>query len=146
MKKRTHHSAARPTYAKTVLPGQRQTKQRELVYDIIKAAKGPLTVPEIHAQALQSMQRTGIATVYRTVKLLLDSHLIQAVIMPSGETRYESADLGHHHHFQCRTCGEVFDIHHCPKGLAPETELPGGFILQGHEITMYGLCPQCRTP
>ena len=103
-------------------------------------------MPEIHQLALQDMPRTGIATIYRTVKLLLDAGRIQSVIMPSGETRFESATLGHHHHFQCNTCGEVFDVDHCPMELQADAELPGGFVLQGHEITMYGLCPHCRKP
>ncbi len=126
------------------LPGQRQTKQRALVYEVIRESKGPLTVPEIHVQVRQTMPRTGIATIYRTVKLLHSSKWIQAVTMPDGETRYESADLGHHHHFQCKICGEVLDIDHCPMSLAPGAELPGGYILHEHEITMYGICPRCR--
>ncbi len=126
------------------LPGQRQTKQRILVYEVIRRAEGPLTVPEIHALVLRQMPKTGIATVYRTVKLLSDSEWIKAVIMPSGETRYESADLAHHHHFQCKTCGQVFDIDHCPMSMPKGSELPGGFVLHEHEITMYGVCPRCK--
>lgn len=99
---------------------------------------------EIHALVKQHMPRTGIATIYRTVKLLLDHKLIKAVTLPTGETRYENSDLGHHHHFQCRRCDKVFDIDHCPVTLPPGAELPGGYVLIDHEITMYGLCPKCR--
>lgn len=127
-----------------VLPGQRQTRQRARVYEAIQRARGPLTVPEIHAHVCKSMPHTGIATVYRTVKLLLESEWIKPVTLPSGETRYESADLKHHHHFQCETCGEVFDIDHCPFKMKAGTELPGGYILKAHEITLYGTCPHCR--
>lgn len=127
----------------TNLPGQRQTRQRALVFDVIKAAPGPLTVQEIHEEVGKVMPRTGIATIYRTVKLLHESRWIQDVTLPSGETRYESAELGHHHHFQCEKCGRVFDIDHCPSGLKSGTELPGGFLLHTHEITMFGLCPKC---
>jgi Fur family ferric uptake transcriptional regulator len=125
------------------LPGQRQTRQRALVFDVIKAAPGPLTVPEIHIEVCKAMPRTGIATIYRTVKLLHESDWIKAVTLPSGETRYENAELGHHHHFQCEKCHRVFDIDHCPSGLKSGTALPGGYLLHTHEITMFGLCPQC---
>jgi Fur family transcriptional regulator, ferric uptake regulator len=125
------------------LPGQRQTRQRSLVYEVINAASGPMTVHEIHAAVQQEMPRTGIATIYRAVKLLHDADMIQVVTLPSGETRYESAALGHHHHFQCERCGRVLDIDHCPTGLKRGTKLPGGYILHRHEITMFGLCPKC---
>lgn len=133
-----------PCRAQPLLPGQRQTRQRALVYEVISRARGPLTVPEIHAAVLGAMPQTGIATIYRTVKLLLEAEWIKTVTLPSGETRYESAQLKHHHHFQCRACGQVFDINHCPVRLPQGAELPGGFILQDHEITLYGTCPHCR--
>jgi Fur family transcriptional regulator, ferric uptake regulator len=126
------------------LPGKRQTRQRLLVNEVVQASDGPLTVPEIHQQVCRRMPRTGIATVYRAVKLLLEKGWIQAVTLPTGDTRYESAELGHHHHFQCTECHRVFDIDHCPFRLPKGTELPGGFILRDHEMTLYGECPACR--
>ena len=132
------------TESKEKLPGQRQTRQRTEVFAVIQQAPGPLTVPEIHEHVQRSMPHTGIATIYRTVKLLLEANLIQSVTLPTGETRYESAALGHHHHFQCKQCGQVVDIDHCPVHIAGDTELPGGYLLEDHEITMYGRCPKCR--
>jgi len=130
--------------AKQVLPGQRQTQQRAAVFDVIRESDGPLTVNEIHERVVKRVSRTGIATIYRTVKLLLEARLIRPVILPSGETRYESSSLGHHHHFQCTDCGKVFDINHCPVKLPSGSVIPGGFIVKEHEITMSGTCPRCR--
>jgi Fur family ferric uptake transcriptional regulator len=129
---------ARPT-----VPGQRHTRQRTVIFDIICSAKGPLTVPEIHVKAKRSIPRTGVATVYRAIKLLIDAGLIQQVVLSSGDARYESSALGHHHHFQCRACGEVTDIDHCPFHMKPNSTLPGGYLVQSHEVTLYGLCPKC---
>ncbi len=126
------------------MPGQRQTKQRALVFKAIAESKGPLTIDEIHTRVLESLPRTGIATIYRSVKLLLEAEWIRSVTLPTGETRYESAALGHHHHFQCKRCNRVLDVDHCPLRLSKGTELPGGYILHEHEITMYGVCPDCR--
>jgi len=67
-----------------------------------------MTVDEIHAAAQDAAPGVGIATIYRTVKLLLDAREIQSVILPDGQLRYEAADLDHHHHFRCRVCGGVF--------------------------------------
>lgn len=122
--------------------GQRQTRQRDTILQVLAAANGPLSVPEIFALG-QKVLPLGIATVYRTINLLLAAKEIQSVILPSGETRYESSDLGHHDHFQCRKCGHVFDLSVCPLHLDNGTIIPGGFIVEDHEMTLYGLCAKC---
>ena len=126
--------------------GQRNTPQRDAILSVIQSANGPLSVPEIHTLSQQTLPRLGIATIYRTLKLLLESEQIQSVILPSGEMRYERAGLGHHDHFQCRSCSGVFDLQVCPLDLEHGTTLPGGFIVESHEMTLYGLCANCSTP
>lgn len=129
------------------LPGQRQTRQRSTIYEVIRTAAGPLTVPEIHQRAQREVGGIGIATVYRTINLLQDEGLVQAVILPSGETRYELANLGHHHHFSCRSCEEVFDLPACPVEIPRNDVVEGGFVVESHELTLYGVCPACvETP
>lgn len=127
---------------KTTSLGQRQTRQRDAILQVLAGAKGPLSVQEIFTQSKKKIP-LGIATVYRAINLLLEAHEIQSVILPSGETRYESADLGHHDHFQCRNCEQVFDLSVCPLHLASGTIIPGGFVVEDHEMTLYGLCPDC---
>ena len=123
--------------------GQRKTQQREAILQVIAEAPGPLSVPEIHEKATEKLESLGIATVYRTLKLLQENEQIQIVILPSGESRFESADHGHHEHFQCRTCTRVFDVHACSLPKTRGATLPGGFIIEDHEITFYGTCPDC---
>jgi Fur family ferric uptake transcriptional regulator len=50
--------------------GQRQTRQREAILRCIEQAEGPLPIPEIYDRARKSLAVLGIATVYRTLKLL----------------------------------------------------------------------------
>lgn len=83
--------------------GQRRTPQRETIFRVIRDAAGPLTIQEILEGAQQTLPGMGIATVYRTLNLLQVAGRIEVVILPSGESRYESSNLGHHHHFQCRS-------------------------------------------
>lgn len=125
--------------------GQRQTRQRDAILRVISEASGPLSVPEIHQRAAEMHIGLGIATIYRTLKLLQENAQIQAVILPSGESRFEPARLGHHEHFQCRKCRQVFDIHACPLNLPRNTTLEGGFVVEDHELTLYGTCPLCVT-
>ncbi|MCC6580130.1 MAG: transcriptional repressor [Phycisphaeraceae bacterium] len=123
--------------------GQRRTSQRKALQEVIHDAHGPLTVEELHQRAQGRMPSLGIATVYRTVKLLLDAGEIRSVTLTDGQVRYEAANLGHHHHFRCRKCKAVFDLPGCSMPIPDGTVLPGGFVVEGHEVTMLGLCPTC---
>lgn len=124
--------------------GARRTTQRDAIARVIVKSKGPLTIDQIFQRARRSSGQLGIATVYRTVRLLLDAGDIHAVVLPDGQTRYEAADLGHHHHFRCRRCDLIFDLDVCPVSIPRGTMLPGGFHVEDHELTLYGLCPQCH--
>jgi Fur family ferric uptake transcriptional regulator len=122
--------------------GQRHTRQRDVIVAVIREATGPLTVNEILNRAQERVPGLGVATVYRTLKLLQEGGKITTVILPSGETRYESTGLGHHHHFHCRVCDEVYDLEDCPVQI-PTRELSNGFQVESHELTLYGICSSC---
>jgi Fur family ferric uptake transcriptional regulator len=122
--------------------GQRHTRQRDVIVAVIREATGPLTVNEILNRAQERVPGLGVATVYRTLKLLQEGGKITTVILPSGETRYESTGLGHHHHFHCRVCDEVYDLEDCPVQI-PTRELSNGFQVESHELTLYGICSTC---
>jgi Fur family transcriptional regulator, ferric uptake regulator len=135
----TRNSSSGPAF------GQRQTRQRDRIYQVIREAQGPLTVQEILERAQRTVPGLGIATVYRTLNLLQDARQIRTVILPSGETRYELSGLGHHHHFQCRVCDEVYDLETCPVSIPDGNAIGEGFVVETHELTLYGVCPECST-
>ena len=129
--------------------GQRHTRQRDAILQAISEAKGPVSIQQILERAQTALGSLGIATVYRTLNLLLESQRIKTVILPDGQTCYERSGLGHHDHFQCRGCKNVYDLEVCPLHLASGTIIPGGFVVEDHEMTLYGLCPACagaKTP
>ena len=70
---------------------------------------------------------------------------VVTVHLPNESTRYERAGRGHHHHFRCERCGQVFELRAtCPVAVLEGVTLPGGFEVRGHALTLYGLCPECR--
>ncbi|HEX2187475.1 MAG TPA: transcriptional repressor [Longimicrobiaceae bacterium] len=123
--------------------GQRNTRQRDAIAEVIGAAAGPLTAPEIAERAQREIPGLGMATVYRTLKLLQEAGRVRTVILPSGETRYESEGLGHHHHFHCRVCDGVYDLESCHVVMPPGARTEEGFVVEDHELTLYGVCPSC---
>ena len=120
----------------------RSTRQRDVITRIMQAAQGPLAVADVLDRARSDLPGLGIATVYRTLKLLTEQGRIHPVTL-DGETRYEASGKGHHHHFACTRCQRVFTLHTCPVALPSGTVYPGGFIVEAHEVTLYGQCPQC---
>ena len=105
----------------------RQTCQGRAIIEAIRNAPGPLRPLEVLELASRQVPTLGIATVYRQLKTLQESGEVRAVELGSNDVRYEPNDRGHHHHFLCRECGEAFDVHGCPGGIAKLA--PPGFDL-----------------
>lgn len=99
---------------------------------------------EILAEAKSRVNGIGMATVYRTLKLLADAGVVQAVEIPGEAPRYELAGKGHHHHFYCKACGKVFEVDGCPGDFSELT--PRGFKLDEHELVLFGRCAVCAEP
>ncbi|MGB6517296.1 MAG: transcriptional repressor [Candidatus Cybelea sp.] len=119
----------------------RRTKQREALQDVLERSERPLSVGELLDAASKRVDGLGVATVYRAVGTLLDSGWIEAVDIPGEPTRYERADKGHHHHFQCQRCDRVFDVAGCLENLRKLA--PPKFRVSDHVVTLYGLCAGC---
>lgn len=121
---------------------ERSTRQRHAIRATLAAAQRPLLPQELLASAQAQVPGLGIATVYRSLKALLDEGEVRLVALPGENPRYETVGQGHHHHFQCRQCSRVFDVHACPGDLSRLA--PAGFTVDDHELTLYGRCRECQ--
>lgn len=119
----------------------RKTRQRDAIRSVFKRTERPLGPQEVLQEAQEDVPGLGIATVYRTIKSLVEEGLITPIDVPGQQTCYESAELEHHHHFHCRECGRVYDIDGCLPGISQMC--PPGFRAEDHEIFFYGRCPEC---
>ncbi len=123
---------------------ERTTRQRAAIRQAIAQAARPLLPQEVLFAAQSDVAGLGLATVYRTLKALVDDAQLQVVELPGENPRYELAGHGHHdhhHHFQCQLCARVFDVHACPGDLRHLA--PAGFQVLDHDITLYGHCSDC---
>lgn len=118
----------------------RETRRRTAIRTALESAGRPLSPQEILKKAQRSVPSLGIATVYRSVNLLVEQGWAKVVALPNGPARYEPSDKGHHHHFVCTVCERVWDVG-CPGGVIPLT--PSGFELEAHELLLYGRCRPC---
>lgn len=123
------------------MPPTRNTKQRTLIREVFGASGRPLAALDVAKIAQKSMANLGVATVYRSINLLVEEGWLVPVEIPAQPTRYEIAGLRHHHHFYCRKCKKVYDVEGCPSEFDDLT--PTGFELEAHEIILYGRCVAC---
>ena len=119
----------------------RSTRQKRAIGAVLRNHRNPLTAMEIQELALKEVPSIGIATVYRSLKSLASDGQVVSVEIPGEPPRYERADKGHHHHFLCRTCGEVFELERCLEGI--KKMAPPKFRVEDHEIILYGACKDC---
>ena len=120
----------------------RNTRQRRAIADVFSRIDRPLRPEEVLESARESVPSMGIATVYRNLARLLQSGEIVGVNLPDVGTLYERAGKAHHHHFYCRQCGRLFDFPGCP--VSDDHLVPPGFLVDGHELFLYGTCEDCR--
>ncbi len=119
---------------------ERRTRQRAAIRDAIEQAGVPVSPREILELAARRAEGLGLATVYRTLKLLVEGGEVAPVDVPGESPRYE-IPKGHHHHFHCKGCGRVFELEGCCGHFSELT--PRGFRLDGHELMLFGLCGGC---
>src|SRR5262245_31915246 len=89
--------------------GHRITGSRRRVLDAILAQPAHFTVDDV----MRSAPRVGRATVFRTIKLLVDLNLLCRVLLEDATLHYRLSTRGHHHHLVCIECGRVEDFTNC---------------------------------
>ena len=132
--------------------GLKVTKQRLIVLETLgEHPDKHLTAEEIYELVKKSYPEIGLATIYRTVQVLLELQLIDRVNFDDGFERYELANLSedgaqkhHHHHRICKMCGRVFEFEEdMLESLELRIEQSTGFIVTDHEVKLYGYCNEC---
>jgi Fur family ferric uptake transcriptional regulator len=111
------------------------------IRESFEEARRPLSPEEALNGAQQRHPTLGIATLYRNIQTLVQEGWLQPVEVPGSSTRYEVAGKEHHHHFQCKGCGKLYDLEGCIARDKPK--LPKGFRASGHELFVYGTCAAC---
>lgn len=124
--------------------GWRITPQRRAVAEALSGPDLHLTAEEILARARRIIPEISRATVYNTLRELVEMGELDEVQISPGPSQYDPNALLHHHHLVCSTCGRIYDIH--PRGiehvrLGPEEE--SGVEVERVEIIIHGRCASC---
>ncbi len=117
--------------------GVKPTAQRMVIAAYLAETHCHPTAEDIRkAVASQLPVAMSRATVYNTLKTLVEAGVIREVVTEAGRTRYD-ANMTRHHHFVDIRTGAVSDI---PWQAVPKLpyRLAGKYKVKSYEITLFG--------
>lgn len=126
--------------------GLRSTAQRRLITELFFRANGHLSIDDLLARVRRKDPRVGYATVYRTLKLLVECELAAERHFGDGRTRFEIRDEAEHHdHLICLSCGRIVEFEDERIELMQEQVAERhGFSVSSHKHELYGVCAECQ--
>lgn len=128
--------------------GLRMTRARELIFREILSAPGiHPNADEIRRRLRAKNKAVGLATIYRTLNLLVRSGLVTAVDLGEGHSHFEpEASETAHGHLICLSCGRVREF--TQSGIQEAVRKIGemeGYRLDKFSLQVFGFCRECET-
>ena len=123
----------------------RWTPQRKLILEVFLQQKGHIPIEDLHEKIQDQDTTIGIATLYRTMKLLVDSGLADIHTFNDKTTYERLYQVKHHDHLICKACGRTVEFEH---PLIEKNQLEvcdrHGFTLKSHKMELFGICNECK--
>ena len=124
--------------------GLRLTRQRLIITETFFKLGGHTTVDDLYQRLQKTQSGIGYATVYRTLKLLVECGVAESMQFGEDSTRYEPAS-DHHDHLICTACGAIVEFENeTIEKIQDEIAELHGYSLTHHNMELYGTCPSCR--
>ena len=122
----------------------RQTRQREVILEIVRSTMDHPTAEWVHKQARRHLPRLSLATVYRNLKELAAEGLIRELHSGGQSARFDG-NTGRHYHIRCVACGRIGDL---PLSVDDRLEEAAAravnYQIVGHQVEVLGVCPACQ--
>jgi len=123
----------------------RRTKTKQLITHIFETTHAPLSLQEVWRYAKLSLPKTAYSTVFRVVLGLEQAGRVKRVDWRERGSRYEWANLSHHHHIFCQICRRVSDLEYTDLNYDEEyIRRKTGYLTKHHSIELEGICPDCQ--
>ncbi|MBE6065846.1 Fur family transcriptional regulator [Clostridium cochlearium] len=120
------------------------TPQRIAVYKYLKSTDEHPSAETIYKSLQPEYPTMSLATVYKTLKTLVEVDLIQEINVGEGNFRYDGK-TNPHPHIQCLNCGKVDDIkdinfENLNEKVKPYTD----YEVLNNQVYFYGICSCCK--
>ena len=123
-----------------IAKGMRMTGQRRVIAKVLEEASDHPDVEELYNRASQIDNNISIATVYRTVKLLEETGVIERHEFRDGRARYEIVPEDHHDHLIDLKSGHVIEFASAEiEALQEKIAREHGYKLVDHRLELYGV-------
>ena len=121
------------------------TPKREAVLAAVQAADTHPCADDVLRLVQSEVPGIGVATVYRTLDLLVrHGQLLQLRLPDEAVTRYD-ANTDPHQHVICDECSAVFDIDLAlPDRLVADATARSGVQITQYDLRLRGTCATCR--
>ena len=113
--------------------GIKPTRQRLDIARVLFARHQHLSADQVMAMVNRDGGELSKATIYNTLKLFVEKHLVREVIVDPEKVFYDS-NTTHHHHFFDIESGEIIDIDGTDVSVIGLPPLPPGKITQGVDV------------
>jgi Fe2+ or Zn2+ uptake regulation protein len=134
--------------------GQRNSTPRRIMIEELTqlaASREGFTANELWQRLRKSDESIGRATIFRAMRQLVEKLVLDCIDFSDGTRLYRVCggrilDSGqHHHHLACNICHRIIDFHFClPKDELDRIGENENFLIEGHSLTIYGVCQNCR--
>lgn len=127
--------------------GFRVTNQRKIILEAVASQVGWHVHPkDVYSYVQERDKSIGLATVYRTLKMLEDMDLLNKIYMMGIQDEHEKEDNNqHHYHIICLKCGSIIDINDATLDqVRSHVKREYGFETTQIKMSVYGLCEDCR--
>jgi Fur family transcriptional regulator, ferric uptake regulator len=144
--RRTLEDVKRPLRAFVKAKGLHESKIRDLIVETFLSSQEHLGLDQLLERVRAKNPGVGMATVYRTMRLLEEAGLVQTRNFNSGPTLYEMV-LGrpHHDHLICTRCGTIVEFENDRiEALQDKVARQHGFQVTSHKMELYGFCDACQ--
>ena len=120
------------------------TPQRLAVYQYLKSTSEHPSAETIYKALQPNYPTMSLATVYKTLKTLVEIGLVQELNVGEGNFRYDGT-ITPHCHIQCIECGKVEDIENLDLNfLNNEASKVTNFEILSNKVYFYGICSTCK--
>lgn len=119
----------------------RYSKQREIIYNIVKSRCDHPTADMIYASAREVEPSISLGTVYRNLKSLVEGGEIDTLETVDKKIHYDG-NTDTHIHFICESCGEIEDFF-IPLDI-PSQLKNQNLTVTNAKCVYYGLCNKCK--
>ncbi len=125
--------------------GLRITPQRRLIARHIIAKSGAVSAQELLERIHAEQPDVSLDTVYRNLSSLCDLGMLYRIDRAGKCSEYEFIAGRHVHYMVCTVCGEREVFSGCAVDVdVINQNMATGFLLTGHRLELYGLCPMCQ--